>query len=280
MTFDLHFLSFEILTTIIFGERFDGLSKNARDPNSFAFKIIQLIEGLHHESLPLDRGILWRFFKTPMYKSYCEKNDYLHKVSIEIIQKKLDSGLKGESVIDKLLKRPTLDIKDVNGLADDFFLAGIDTTATTTSMALYHLSKNPQIQDKIYEEAVKALPSNDDPITNNIMNSEIPYLRAVLKESTRFNPISIGIGRLTNHDMVLGGYNVPKNTIIVTGNMVACRQEKNFKNALEFIPERWLGEEKKKIHPYLLLPFGHGMRSCIARRFAEQGMLVTLLRVS
>lgn len=64
--------------------------------------------------------------------------------------------------------------------------------------------------------------------------------------------------------------------------MVACRLEKNFPEPLKFKPERWLRSLKHEnnIHPYLVLPFGHGMRSCLARRFAEQNILVALLRVS
>lgn len=33
-------------------------------------------------------------------------------------------------------------------------------------------------------------------------------------------------------------------------------------------------------HPYLAIPFGHGQRSCIARRLAEQNMVVTTLKVN
>lgn len=72
-------------------------------------------------------------------------------------------------------------------------------------------------------------------------------------------------------------------TIAVTQNFITCRLEKYFNNPEKFIPERWLktnGSSAKPINPYLVLPFSHGMRSCIARRFAEQNILVLLLRVS
>lgn len=63
--------------------------------------------------------------------------------------------------------------------------------------------------------------------------------------------------------------------------MISCRLDKYFDNASEFKPERWLKKDgvKPNINPYLVLPFGHGMRSCIARRFAEQNILIFLIRV-
>lgn len=71
---------------------------------------------------------------------------------------------------------------------------------------------------------------------------------------------------------------------MVTQNLVACRLPTNFVDPELFIPERWLKEEKSKANtqtnPYLVLPFGHGMRACIARRLAEQNILVLVIRVS
>lgn len=43
--------------------------------------------------------------------------------------------------------------------------------------------------------------------------------------------------------------------------------EKHFKDALEYKPERWLRENKKEIHPFSILPFGHGPRMCIGKYF-------------
>lgn len=61
--------------------------------------------------------------------------------------------------------------------------------------------------------------------------------------------------------------------------MVACRQSHHFPDPLCFLPDRWL-QQRNALNPYLVLPFGHGMRACIARRLAEQNMHVLLLRVS
>lgn len=88
--------------------------------------------------------------------------------------------------------------------------AGVHTSSFTKSFALHYISKNKRIQDLMYEEALKILPNANDIISASSVNSEMSYTRAVLKETLRLNPISVGIGRILNKDMILGGYHVPK----------------------------------------------------------------------
>lgn len=55
------------------------------------------------------------------------------------------------------------------------------------------------------------IPNYDaDEITAEKMNNQLSYSKAVLKESFRLNPVSVGVGRTTNTDLILNGYNVPK----------------------------------------------------------------------
>jgi len=76
-------------------------------------------------------------------------------------------------------------------------------------------------------------------------------------------------------------------TVVVTQNQVICRLPEYFDEPNSFKPERWLRDNnnrinalrEKSVNPYTVLPFGHGPRSCIARRFAEQNLQVVLLRV-
>ena len=46
-------------------------------------------------------------------------------------------------------------------------------------------------------------------------------------------------------------------------------------------PERWLKTDPnyEKIHPFVHLPFGHGPRMCIGRRFAELETSILMLKV-
>lgn len=66
-------------------------------------------------------------------------------------------------------------------------------------------------------------------------------------------------------------------TVVVTQNQVSCRLPEYFPDPDAFIPERWYA--KGEIHPFLVLPFGHGPRACIGRRMAEQNMYTVIIQV-
>jgi cytochrome P450 len=51
-------------------------------------------------------------------------------------------------------------------------------------------------------------------------------------------------------------------------------------NPKKFMPDRWLRTEfQENVHPFLMLPFGHGPRMCIGRRFAEQEISIFLAKI-
>lgn len=74
---------------------------------------------------------------------------------------------------------------------------------------MYHLARNPSCQEKVYEEIISLLPSKDAEITAEILSKAV-YLRSCVKESLRLNPVSIGVGRVLQNDIVLKGYLIPK----------------------------------------------------------------------
>ncbi|XP_037933752.1 cytochrome P450 302a1, mitochondrial [Teleopsis dalmanni] len=276
-------LNLELTCLLTFDERLDSFSTTEMATRSRSSRLMEAAEITNSSILPTDQGLqMWRLFETPTYKRLRKAQEYTESIALELISKRVrktnsKNSLARTSLVEEYLKNPNLDLADIVGITADLLLAGIDTTSYTTAFALYHISKYSEVQNKLYEEAVKVLQNKNSSLTPEALHNEIPYTRAVLKEVFRLNPISIGVGRILNKDLILSNYFVPKNSVVVTQNMIACRLEKNFEEPLRFLPERWL---KRNVHnPYLVLPFGHGMRSCIARRLAEQNILVLLLRM-
>lgn len=115
------------------------------------------------------------------------------------------------------------------------------------------------VQERIHKE-IDEVGSTD--------MSQLPYLQAVLKEVHRQRPVApLSVPHTTEEDVTVGGYLIPKGTIVFH-NIWGCNYiEKDWKNPYEFRPERFLeGEEKDN----LCLVFGTGLRECIGSNFAKQ----------
>ncbi|XP_055318512.1 cytochrome P450 302a1, mitochondrial [Sitodiplosis mosellana] len=291
---ELSRLNLELVCYLSFDVRMESFSDKERHPQSRSTRLIQAAEDANSCLIPLDQGVpIWHYIETPIYRKFRLSQEYLESVAVDLVSQKISffdensiaQKTGKRSLLDDYLLNPRLDLADVVGMACDLLLTGIDTTTYSTCFLLYHIARNPHVQERVFQEAFNALPDYDtDEITEEKMAHQLTYSKAVLKETFRLNPVSVGVGRTSNTDLILSGYNVPKGTIIVTQNYISCRLAKNFESPLKFVPERWLKSAdgkslKSTVNPYLVLPFSHGMRSCIARRFAEQNMLVLMLRI-
>ncbi|CAB3243679.1 unnamed protein product [Arctia plantaginis] len=280
----LNKLNLEVIGMVAFNERFRSFSPEEQESGSRSNKLIEAAFGSNAGIMKLDQGFLWKYVKTPLYKKLYDSQEYLEKESSKIFLNKANffekESCSENSLLTSFLQQPDLDMKDIVGMMVDILMAAIDTTAYSTSFALYHISRNQQIQEILYSEVAALLPTKDCRITSEILSKAV-YLKSCLKETLRLNPVSIGVGRQAQKDFVLRGYLIPKGTVIVTQNMIASRLPQYVRDPLHFKPERWLrgSEMHENIHPFLSLPFGFGTRSCIARRLAEQNMCVILMRL-
>lgn len=77
---------------------------------------------------------------------------------------------------------------------------------------LYCLAKNPEKQKILREELKRIMPNKDSPLTSDSLTN-IPYLRAVMKEGMRLYPPTAGNVRKTGQDLVVAGYQIPKGVI-------------------------------------------------------------------
>ncbi|XP_052477830.1 cytochrome P450 89A9-like [Gossypium raimondii] len=172
---------------------------------------------------------------------------------------------------EKLMENRKVEEKEIVTLCSEFFTAGIDTTSTALEWIMANLMKHPHIQDKLFKEIKGVISDGEVEIKDEDLR-KMPYLRAIILESLRRHPPSHFLIPLTvTKDVVLGGFLVPKNNIVIFMVVEMGRNPNLWENPMEFKPERFLingdfdisGTKEIK-----MMPFGVGKRMCPAYRLA------------
>lgn len=193
---------------------------------------------------------LWKVVRTKSFRKLEAAQDNMYEILRGFFERKMSNNpeiehakwLGQHSVFNQLLNESELDEKDLFMTIMDLFLAGLDTTSFTGGFALYFLTQNQSAQSKLRKEIGRLLNETGGQFSEKHLSS-IPFLKACVKETMRLQPVSIGIGRVTDQELVLRDYRVPKGTMVILHNQVACKLATNFSEPDKFLPERWLAAE-------------------------------------
>jgi cytochrome P450 len=145
------------------------------------------------------------------------------------------------------------------------FLAGHETTANALTWAWYLLSQNPEAEAEFHRELDAVLGSRA-PAFDDV--NRLPYTRGVFGESLRLFPPAWALGRMAIRDVLLGGYTVPKGSIVLTSPYVTHRDRRFWHDPTAFRPQRFSPAEEAQRLKFTYYPFGGGSRVCIGERFA------------
>ena len=152
------------------------------------------------------------------------------------------------------------------------FLAGHETTANALTWTWYLLSQNPGAETTLYNELDDVLGSR---LPEFAEVARLRYTEMVIAESMRLYPPAWAIGRMSLADCEIGGYFVPKGSLVVMSQYVMHRDERYFPDPLRFDPGRWTEEGRAKRPQFSYFPFGGGLRRCIGESFAwMEGVLL------
>ncbi|XP_034731598.1 cytochrome P450 27C1-like [Etheostoma cragini] len=100
------------------------------------------------------------------------------------------------------------------------------------------------------------------------------------KRHSGFFPVLPGNGRITQDDLVVGGYLIPKGIQLALCHYSTSLEEENFGDASDFRPDRWIRKDSiNRVDNFGSIPFGYGIRSCIGKRVAELEMHLALTRL-
>lgn len=141
------------------------------------------------------------------------------------------------------------------GVVNVFFTAH-DVLASSTAWTLYLLARHPDVQ----RDLRASLRAGDRDL-----------LRRVVKEGLRLYPGYSLFGRTTRAPMTIGGYEVPRGTMLIASPFVTHRLARHWPNPGEFDPGRWCGRPNGAPPPAArdhYFPFGTGARGCLASHLA------------
>ncbi len=127
-------------------------------------------------------------------------------------------------------------------------------TSSTLAWTFERLLRNPDKLHKLQEDLARGYGD---------------YLDAVVKETLRLRPPVPVVVRTLLEPMTLGGYHLPAGTTVAPCIHLIHRDERWYEQSHRFLPERFVG---KQPGTYTWIPFGGGVRRCLAASYAEMEM--------
>ncbi len=149
----------------------------------------------------------------------------------------------------------------------NFFFTAHDVLASSTTWCLYLLARHPEVQAEL---RASLPPLESGSLDRAHVDASEPLAR-VVRESLRLFPGYSLFGRTTRADMTIGGYAVPRGTLLIVSPYVTHRLERYWPRAAAFEPDRWAGRAGAAVTPAArdnYMPFGSGARGCLASHLA------------
>lgn len=215
---------------------------------------------------------VWRRFKSWVPETMNKRRMEHFNHSVTRVTKRLEKGrhTEGIDLWDLVLGQKEgkgLTRGEMDANASLFMIAGTETTATLVSGLTFYLLKNPRCMKKLVNEIRSTFASSDNMTMEQL--AALPYLSACIKEAFRlYPPVPLSLPRKTPEDgSTICGEFVPPNTIVGIPQYPMNVNERNFKDPLEYIPERWLGDERyQNDEKHALQPFSVGSRDCVGKK--------------
>lgn len=154
--------------------------------------------------------------------------------------------------------------KDILWTLMDLFGAAMDTSAASLTFALGYLVKYPVCQTQIQAEIDSALDNKEAIQMKDVEN--LHYLKSFVYEIFRITSLlPTSLPHCTTADSTLGGYYIPKGTVIFPNLWSVHHDPSIWEDPHLFNPRRFLDEQGHVIDPDSLvgfMPFSIGRRKC------------------
>jgi cytochrome P450 len=158
------------------------------------------------------------------------------------------------------------------------FLAGHETSASALSWALYLISRDRDVQERMHAETRVAFLSD-----GNFRPAQFKHLkltRDVFRETLRLYPPVSFVPRDVTVPETIRGKNLKKGSAIFISLWLMQRHREIWKNPDTFDPDRFSREDEKDAIRSAYMPFSQGPRVCLGASFALQEAAIILSMIA
>nr|XP_056707853.1 cytochrome P450 1B1-like [Euleptes europaea] len=159
----------------------------------------------------------------------------------------------------------------VEGTLTDLFGAGQDTTSTALAWVLLLLLKHPALRRQLQGDLDRVVGRARLPAAAD--RAALPRLEAFLYEALRYSSfVPLTIPHATTADVLLGGFRIPKDTVVFVNQWSVNHDPLRWKDPHVFDPARFLDAGQQALDRDLacrVLLFSLGQRRCIGDQLAK-----------
>ena len=274
-----------VICRITFGEHFDSSHPDFEELlhlNNVSFTDTEISA----EVFILDVFPLAKYFPFKSYKKGKKMADRIFEIlgqQLKVQREQFDPTADIKSLTESLIKERIAAESEIGAedraslLSDDYivntledmFSAGYETTSTTLRWAIAFLVNNPECQTEIQDKLDEVVGRDRMPGLDDRPN--LPLVQATVMETLRLgNVAESAIPHYTLKDTSLGGYCVPKDTVVFVNLGYVHLDPKCWENPILFNPHRHIDANGQLItNSGNFLPFSAGRRVCAGEALAK-----------
>ena len=185
-----------------------------------------------------------------------------------------------DDLLSLLIKDDSLSLDDIIDEFLTMFIARLEKsqkTASSLSLALYEIIRNPHVEEKLLNEVDDVLGERNYIEFDDL--AKLKYLGQVLEEALRKYPVTPAPQRELTKDITVGGYHIPKGNITSSRQLLFSMNPEIWENPEVFDPERFSDAKNIPNFSMIHFPFSLGPRNCIEQTFAKFESKVILARL-
>ncbi|KAH6782260.1 hypothetical protein C2S51_007553 [Perilla frutescens var. frutescens] len=261
-------LAFNVLSMTIAGKRYYGENVvDAEEARRVRFIMREMLQYSGNTNLgDLLPFLQWIDFQG-LEKRFANLMEKLDRFMQELVNERREMPSFGESstMIDHLLslqeKEPDYYTDElIKGIILVLLVAGTDTMSISMEWTMALLLNHPECIRKIKDE----IDANvlEDRLLEEQDLSKLSYLQNVITETLRlYPPVPFLIPHQSSEDCKVGGYDIPKGTMLLVNLWAMQRDSRFWDEPEQFKPERH-EEGGRREEEAFMLPFGSGRRKC------------------